>query len=188
MSNFVLYKENTRFRYYVNRNGEILKQTIKSGVQKLVTPYDNGKGYKKIAHQYVHRIVAETFIPNPENKLEVNHINGDKSDNRVENLEWVTRLENVHHAIETSLFDVHRKHREDVKQKIREKASKKCVVVYLNEQLEFNSKGEAINHFLNLGINVRPYFGKNYNLSDIAKKHQGKFSFIGFAEHFKKKL
>jgi hypothetical protein len=75
--------------------------------------HTNGKGYLSVSlwdgqrsvRKYIHRLVAEIFIPNPNNYLEVNHIDGDKTNNHYQNLEWCTRQQNVRHAYESGLYD-----------------------------------------------------------------------------------
>lgn len=80
------------------RKGVIMKLNICKGYLRVSL-----RKYNKSKSLYVQRIVAETFIINTENKKEVNHINGNKLDNRIENLEWVTPRENMLHAYSTGL-------------------------------------------------------------------------------------
>ena len=93
-------------RYIINSRGTIFK--IKACIRK---PLDHNTGYMVVAlslkgknksYRY-HRLVAETLIPNPDNKPIVNHKDGNKKNNHPSNLEWVTALENAQHAILTGL-------------------------------------------------------------------------------------
>lgn len=100
--------------YAVARTGVVYSLPRKySNKLKIMTPVDNMKaGYLRVALTkngktklvYIHRVVAETYITNPQNKPMVNHIDGVKTNNRVENLEWVTDQENRTHAFELGLL------------------------------------------------------------------------------------
>lgn len=83
----------------VRRFGKELKQQNHPQGYKLVTLRKQGKQHSRT----VHRIVAKTFLGEPQDSLEVNHKNGIKTDNSVENLEWVTPKENIRHAYELGL-------------------------------------------------------------------------------------
>lgn len=79
------------------------KQNAKDDYFRLIVNLT--KNHKKKSYK-VHRLVAEAFIPNPDNKPQVNHIDGDTFNNKADNLEWCTDRENKIHAIETGLRNV----------------------------------------------------------------------------------
>lgn len=94
--------------YEVSNFGVV--RNMKNGYMKKGCP--NEKGYlrvflrknKKDYTRYLHRLVAQAFIPNPDNKPTVNHKNGNKLDNRVVNLEWATHKEQTFHALKMGLI------------------------------------------------------------------------------------
>lgn len=82
--------------------GKVLRLTLKNNGYKTVMLCVNDK--RKRFH--VHRLVAQAFIPNPENKSEVNHKDGNKANNNVANLEWNTKSENMQHAVLNNLCKI----------------------------------------------------------------------------------
>lgn len=88
--------------YVINENGVVINTTT----NHIKKPCDNNMGYLfvdlyncgKHKREYIHRLVAQTFIPNIDNKPYINHKDGNPHNNSIENLEWCTPLENVEHA------------------------------------------------------------------------------------------
>lgn len=89
--------------YEITRNGEVINKHN----NHVVKPQKNGKGYLRvvIGHKryFVHRLVAQKYIPNPYNKPQVNHKDCNKTNNCVNNLEWVTNQENRDHMVANGL-------------------------------------------------------------------------------------
>lgn len=98
-------------KYQISNLGRIKKINKNSlNEEHYVKPYINQRGYCTVKlfkterkEERIHRLVAQAFIPNPENKAEVNHIDGNKQNNTITNLEWNTHEENVVHAFKTGL-------------------------------------------------------------------------------------
>ena len=84
---------------FISRKSQEMKTFLTRGYERVSL---NKEGIRR--KFLVHRLVAETFIPNPDNKKEVNHKDGDKSNNSIDNLEWVTKLENMRHAENNKLI------------------------------------------------------------------------------------
>jgi hypothetical protein len=92
-------KEYCDSRGHIRQSKQLKKQINNVGYEYVILSNDIEK-HKTLT---VHRLVARTFIPNPENKEEVNHIDGNKLNNCVDNLEWVTTSENMLHAYKTGI-------------------------------------------------------------------------------------
>ena len=127
--------------YSIDEKGRVWSHVI----QRFIKHQMNKHGYLTVklskdgkkTHKSIHILVAEAFIPNPENKKEVNHINGIKTCNVVENLEWATRKENAKHCWENGL----QKYSSKRLSKVVESLSK--IVLDLQTGVYYNSITEA---------------------------------------------
>lgn len=94
-------------RYIPNGRGSMSKRTC-----KIMCAYKDNKGYLRVklstnnmgASLKVHRLVAEAFLPKPVPRIQVNHKDGVKTNNKINNLEWVTAFENMQHATKLGLM------------------------------------------------------------------------------------
>ena len=99
IENYEQYSISNLGNVYSSKRNRILKPTNTTKGYVQVHLSKNGN----VVNAPIHRLVAKAFIANPFNKPQVNHIDGDKHNNRVENLEWRTNSENQKHAIKLGL-------------------------------------------------------------------------------------
>lgn len=129
-------------------------RSLLKGSPMLLKTQTDTKGYQRVTvtvNRYkktfkIHREVAKAFIDNPNNLPQVNHISGDKSDNSVSNLEWISNIDNAHHAIENGLWD------SVFEGSMRENNKRKIPIVAIKEDdpnvvIRFESVSEAERYF-----------------------------------------
>ena len=120
-----------------------------TGKEGLLKQQSNHKGYKTVMLRKdnkgktfkVHRLVAEAFIPNPENKPQIDHINCIRDDNRVENLRWVTGKENMENPLTKE-----KRHSKETKKKISESHKSKNTPMYGKHHTEETKKKMSESH------------------------------------------
>ena len=146
--NRVIYRTNSKGeKYPLNWKPRIIRQKYRKDKRRV----DRQVGLRVdgvVYYRYVHRLIAESFIPNLENKPQVNHIDNNPINNKVENLEWVTNGENQLHVIATGEDD--------------SAIGIEIVCVETGERIRFPSMSQA-NSFLGRGASYAHYRINDYD-------------------------
>lgn len=104
------YRTFTLDDYEITREGVV----INKHTGRIVKPQLNGTGYYRVSIggklRFVHRLVAQLYVPNPDNKPQVNHKDGNKLNNCADNLEWVSNKENSLHALDNGWMRIEERH------------------------------------------------------------------------------
>lgn len=176
--------------YQISNYGRIksLEKYIKSGIknskkvkrkEKILKIQENRYGYnyvnlsKNSEHKYktIHRLVAQAFIPNPQNKPQVNHIDGDKTNNCISNLEWCTSSENEIHA-----YKFLNKHKNNGnKGKFGKENAKAKVVLQIDKYTN-----KILNKYYGISEAERKTGISNQSISKCCLKRKGYFTAGGF--------
>ena len=178
-----IWKDIDGFNYQVSNLGRIKnKKTciIRTGMLNSKNGYakismrrtSDGKNYS----MFIHRLVAEAFIPNPDNLPQVNHKDGNKLNNTVDNLEWCSCFDNIMHAMDNNLSGF--------REKLLKRISKLVLIVLISptgDKLLFHS-GPEVRKFLNTSnsriarANKLGYKIKGYEVYTFRKEHLQKFA------------
>ena len=146
--------------YFINKKGQVKSNYV----SKLLSPRNAGRGYQCYQlrneygkkNEYIHRLVAETFIPNPHDLPQVDHIDGNKTNNNVDNLRWCTNFENLkyygfeklaNYSIETVGVGV--------------------VAIKNDIKLEFKTKSDLLRYFGYKNVRTRVKIGEEYKLGKM---------------------
>lgn len=141
--NYLIYEDG---RVYSIKNNIFIKHKDNGNGYKIVTLYNNN-GYK---NKYVHRLVAESFIPNPEKLKYIDHIDRDKNNNKISNLRWVSAKDNINNIAGSLRYQKSRKnprkYSEQLKLNIKSEYSSGVSVMELSRK--YDIPRQSISRFI----------------------------------------
>jgi len=173
-------EENTK--YFISKDGVVYSDNV--GYRKILKYQVSKKGYRVVKLKTkktipIHRLVALAYIPNPENKPQVNHIDGNKENNNVYNLEWVTASENNKHAFKIGLSTPRKK---ELNYQYEGNHSN-CKSVY-----QYDLDGNYLNNYKSIAIASRS-LGFEKRHSSIGKALNGYYKeALGYLWSFERKV